>query len=312
MGIEATNLSNLLRDARDPGGDEGTSITYDEYAAFWQVAKKGGIDDGELKLLKGIETYEMGGDWASSATNLHRFVQKTAPLLRPASEQGVRVGTSQQTPRPSASPKKPSATLSIPAPGPYQGSLAAREDAQGTRSSRTQNLYEDLWDGGEWGYGRDASVAELRGNNVEFLQYTHPYPHEGRAHLYAREAVLKKAPESGVLDLTLFATPSSHVGPDSAAKDANYEKFAKNNRYRLRIEFPDGTIQNFSSTPQRALRNRPTGEAEYVTAFDLKIPLMKGDTKISAWPEGSAGVAGYIERRQTVLSFYGAPAATEE
>ena len=97
-------------------------------------------------------------------------------------------------------------------------------------------------------------------------------------------------------------TPSSHV-PESGTeseRQANRDEFARTNTYHIQIEFPDGTVVELPRDGQ-VIRNRAVGTAEYATAWDIAIPLMEGETKISAWPEGSGGVGGYIERRQTVI-----------
>ena len=81
---------------------------------------------------------------------------------------------------------------------------------------------------------------------------------------------------------------SGHTGA------ANTERWKNTNRYNIKVIHPDGTVEHM-----RGIKARN----EYSTAQDFSFKLQKGRTVIEAWPDGSAGVGGYVEGRRIELDY---------
>lgn len=97
-----------------------------------------------------------------------------------------------------------------------------------------------------------------------------------------------------IIDLTVLCNVSGHVGAENAAR------FAQSNKYVIKVTQPDGQALWMRGID----RKQPV---EYCTAQDISFELMKGTTVIEAWPEGSAGVGGYVEGRRYELHFGDTP-----
>lgn len=125
------------------------------------------------------------------------------------------------------------------------------------------------------------------------------------------EAWLTDTPKDGQLKLNLIASPSTHAGYSQAEKEANFEKFAKTNVYNLEIRFPDGTRETMKfdvagNSPPKYNDRNPAPSGAYASAspefvIDLNKWAGKGDIRIRGWADGSAGVEGYQEKRETIL-----------
>lgn len=111
---------------------------------------------------------------------------------------------------------------------------------------------------------------------------------------------INKAVPEGRLDLTVCMNVSGHD-----FKDANknllpgaqqmMEARAKDNKYVIQVTHPDGTIQKMTGIEAKGATS---------TAQDISIHGLKpGKTVVEAWPEGSAGVGGYVEGRRLEITY---------
>ena len=153
---------------------------------------------------------------------------------------------------------------------------------------------------------RDAGNAVIVSDNATLHVLSYCYgTHK------SMEAWLTDTPKDGMLKLNLIASPSTHAGYSQSEKQANFEKFAKTNVYNVEIQYPDGTreFKKFdvagNSPPQYNDRN-PAPSGAYASAspeltIDLNKWAGKGDVRIRGWADGSAGVEGYQEKRETIL-----------
>jgi hypothetical protein len=120
---------------------------------------------------------------------------------------------------------------------------------------------------------------------------------------------LKKALPDDRLDVTVCLNVSGHDFKDSQDRllpDAKQrlEARAKDNRYVIQVTRPDGTIERMTGIEAKGA---------LTTAQDISLRGMKpGTTVLEAWPEGSAGVGGYVEGRRLVITYAppGAPVDT--
>jgi hypothetical protein len=117
---------------------------------------------------------------------------------------------------------------------------------------------------------------------------------------------LKKALPDDRLDLTLCLNVSGHDFKDSNDKplpDAAQRLAARatDNRYVIQVTRPSGAIERMTGIEAKGA---------LTTAQDISVRDMKpGLTIIEAWPEGSAGVGGYVEGRRLEIT-YTPPGAT--
>jgi hypothetical protein len=153
---------------------------------------------------------------------------------------------------------------------------------------------------------RDAGNAVVVANNATLHTLTSCYgTHK------PMEAWLTKVPADGKLSMHLIATPSTHAGSDETECQQNFDSFAKTNVYNLEIVFPDGTreLKRFDvqgQSPPEVGSSKPsptkqTASASPEIVIDLNVWAGKGDIRIRGWADGSAGVGGYPEHRETVL-----------
>lgn len=106
---------------------------------------------------------------------------------------------------------------------------------------------------------------------------------------------LNKALPEGRLDLTVCLNVSGHDLKDLPNKQQALEARAKDNRYVIQITRPDGTTERMTGIEAKGALS---------TAQDISIKNMQpGKTIVEAWPEGSAGVGGYIEGRRLEISY---------
>jgi hypothetical protein len=84
-------------------------------------------------------------------------------------------------------------------------------------------------------------------------------------------------------ELSLLA----HYGNDALRK-----QFASTNSYQVRIQTQDGKSETMTFQ-----RNNPD-KIEFATRIPVEIPGTEGQVVLEAWPNGSAGVAGYSEARR--------------
>ena len=149
--------------------------------------------------------------------------------------------------------------------------------------------------------GRDAGNAVLVADNANLHTLTYCWgTHK------AMEAWLSQVPKNGQLVVNLICTPSTHAGSTDAQKAENFEKFAKTNVYNLEVLFPDGTSQKMKfDTDGNSPPKGPSSRSQYATPSpNVVIDLQKWagqDIRIRGWADGSAGVEGYKEHRETIL-----------
>lgn len=122
------------------------------------------------------------------------------------------------------------------------------------------------------------------------------------------EAWVSERPPNGKLVLNMLISPSIHAGSDRESKRKNYEKFGKENIYNMEVVYPDGTTDrvrfdvNGNEDPKRGYENSTFRAATLGPDLEIDVDKWKGqDIKIRGWADGSAGVAGYQERRETIL-----------
>ncbi len=153
---------------------------------------------------------------------------------------------------------------------------------------------------------RDAGNALLSVDNATLHTLTYCYgTHK------PMEAWLTKVPDDGKLSINVLITPSTHAGSTGAEKMKNFENFSKTNNYNVEVVYPDGTTTRLKfdvegNSPPKFSSGNPAKKGVTATASpDIEIDLNKwagkGDVRIRGWADGSAGVAGYIEHRETIL-----------
>jgi hypothetical protein len=111
---------------------------------------------------------------------------------------------------------------------------------------------------------------------------------------------LSKARPDDRRDLRVCLNVSGHDfkgADDKPLPDAKQRlaERAKDNRYVIQVTHPDGRIEKMTGIEAKGALS---------TAQDISIRGMKpGKTIVEAWPEGSAGVGGYIEGRRLEISY---------
>ncbi len=111
------------------------------------------------------------------------------------------------------------------------------------------------------------------------------------------EAWLANKPSDGKLKLNVITTPSWHVGSDNAAMTATAKKFALANTYHAEVIYADGTRE---SKTFKVNGNTPEWSSVSPT-FEIDLNKHPGDIRVRVWAQGSAGVGGYIEARETII-----------
>jgi hypothetical protein len=152
---------------------------------------------------------------------------------------------------------------------------------------------------------RDAGNAVVVADNATLHTLTYCYgTHK------PMEAWLTKVPEDGKLKMNMFITPSTHAGSTPEEKAKNFDLFGRTNNYNVEIIYPDGTREQHkfdvkgNSPPVHNAKN-PADRPETASAspeFTIDVNKWAGkDVRIRGWADGSAGVEGYIEHRETIL-----------
>lgn len=92
------------------------------------------------------------------------------------------------------------------------------------------------------------------------------------------------------LDLVVALNVSGHDLKERADKQEALAARAKGNRYVIQVTHPDGRVEKMTGIEAKGALS---------TAQDISIKNLKpGKLVVEAWPEGSAGVAGYVEGRR--------------
>ncbi len=149
----------------------------------------------------------------------------------------------------------------------------------------------------------DAGRALVVGDNVGLAVLRYSYG-TGKP----MQAWLTTPPPEGRLTLNVVIAPSCHAGNSPGDKAKNYELFGKTNVYNVEVRYADGSVEAIkfdvhanSIGDTRAVYDHPV----YATLSpDVVINLERAagnDVVVSGWADGSAGVAGYRERRETII-----------
>ena len=228
---------------------------------------------------------------------------------------GLRGASSVQTPSSAGAPGLPQALLDA-----QSAQRKLHQNADGT--ARITRHY----DGRELDLGK-STVAELpAGAFSAVMNQMKERPDAGRALVVAdnaslavlrfgygtgkpMEAWLQEAPRGKSLVLNVAIAPSCHAGDTPGEKSKNYELFGRTNVYNVEVAYPDGTVERMKFDVRAndvVAGDKPAYEHPvYATLSpDITIDLDRARGKnvvIRGWADGSAGVAGYRERRETIL-----------
>jgi len=106
---------------------------------------------------------------------------------------------------------------------------------------------------------------------------------------------LRQALPEGRLDLVVCLNVSGHDLKDRADSQQALASRAKDNRYVIQVTHADGKTERMTGIAANGALS---------TSQAISIHAMKpGTTIVEAWPEGSAGVGGYIEGRRLEISY---------
>jgi hypothetical protein len=154
------------------------------------------------------------------------------------------------------------------------------------------------------GDSRDSSRTILTAENADLVVLQHSHG-SGRA----MDAWVTKPPVDGVLRLHLLISVTwPDRGRQGKAPVDLFRGWARTNTYVCLVTPPDEAKLEFrfdvmgnTDPPAGYAADRP----RFATAspgFEIDIAKWSGESvRIEGWPEGSAGVGGYIERRQINL-----------
>jgi len=150
----------------------------------------------------------------------------------------------------------------------------------------------------------DAGRAMIVGDNVDLAVLRFGYGSHK-----SMEAWLTSPPKDNKVVLNMAISPSCHAGNTPEEKSKNYALFGKTNVYNVEVVYADGTTERMKFDVRGndvKPGDKPNYEAPvYATLSpDVVIDLDKAkgkDVKIRGWADGSAGVHGYVERRETIL-----------
>jgi hypothetical protein len=224
-----------------------------------------------------------------------------------------------------------SSAITTPSSTPAAGLPQALLDAQSAQRKLHQNAdgtprITRHYDGRELDLGK-TTVAELPpGAFSAVMNQMKERPDAGRALVVAdnaalavlrygygsgkpMEAWLTEPPKGKSLVLNIAIAPSCHAGETPGEKSKNYELFGKTNVYNVEVAYPDGTVERMKFDVRAndvVAGDKPAYEHPvYATLSpDITIDLEKARGKnvvVRGWADGSAGVAGYRERRETIL-----------
>ncbi len=124
------------------------------------------------------------------------------------------------------------------------------------------------------------------------------------------DAWLTSLPPQGLLELELVIAPSwPERGSGGVSAEEQFRKWATSNIYVTRIVLPDGDeVTTRYDVAGHALGDDEVPavtEAQFASVLRLgrfdAAAYTEQTIQIEGWAEGSAGVAGYVERRRTNL-----------
>ena len=110
-----------------------------------------------------------------------------------------------------------------------------------------------------------------------------------------QDVKITKALPNGRLDMTIAMNVSGHDFKDQPNRDALLTARAKTNSYNIQVTYPDGRTELMSGI-------KANGSLH--TVQDISISNVKpGEIIVEVWPDGSAGVGGYVEGRRLVIDY---------
>lgn len=154
---------------------------------------------------------------------------------------------------------------------------------------------------------RDSSSTMICSTSADLVILMHPY-RSGRA----MDAWITSLPKDGVLEIEVLITPTWPKAT-SARQGAReqFRQWAETNRYKTRITLPTGwgPESHVSAAADMTINSENcathTDQSPIATALNVGCFNIgrygSGRIKIEAWPDGSSGVKGYVERRRTNL-----------
>lgn len=156
---------------------------------------------------------------------------------------------------------------------------------------------------------RDSSATMICSDNADLFLLIHAYG-SGRA----MDAWVTSLPSRGLLQLDLIiapAWPKGGRGPDALVQ---FKRWATTNIYATRVELPSGgrsvgrftvggeAVHDAENGVQTTPEHKQPCFASVLHLGNFHIGRYgNAIVRIEAWPEGSAGVRGYVERRSTNL-----------
>jgi hypothetical protein len=194
-------------------------------------------------------------------------------------------------PKPSGSPTSPENSPLRPAFAPDE----VKQKAQVAKAERESRFLGDNF---------KASLMEVGVANVKAEPRFYGYG----THKPMTMALRTALPDDR-LDLRVCLNVSGHDFKDADGKplpDAKQrlEARAKDNRYVVQVTHADGRVEKMTGIEARGALS---------TAQDISIRGMKpGKTILEAWPEGSAGVGGYVEGRRLEITWTPPGAAVDQ
>jgi hypothetical protein len=150
----------------------------------------------------------------------------------------------------------------------------------------------------------DAGRAMIVGDNVDLAVLRFAYGSHK-----SMEAWLTSKPKDNRVVLNMAISPSCHAGATPEQKSKNYELFGKTNVYNVEVEYADGSKERMKFDV-RSNDVKPGDKPGYDSPVyatlspDIVIDLERAGgkaVKVRGWADGSAGVGGYVERRETIL-----------
>ncbi|MDP2344298.1 MAG: hypothetical protein Q8O67_25285 [Deltaproteobacteria bacterium] len=188
---------------------------------------------------------------------------------------------------------KPSATSSSPLAPAFERGKAKFQDQIETAMDESKDLAA-----GFKACLMEVGVANAKGSPMFYGYGTHK----------PMTMSLNKALPDNRLDLTVCLNVSGHDFKGADGKpvpggQAMLDARAKDNKYVIQVTRPDGKVETMRGIEAKGALS---------TAQDISIKDMKpGKTIVEAWPEGSAGVGGYVEGRRLEINYNppGGPAA---
>lgn len=178
-------------------------------------------------------------------------------------------------------------TATTPAAPAASGPLAPAFDRNNTKFPR--QIKRALSEAADLGEGFYAARMHVACANVQGTPHFYGYKTNKPQTLS-----LSKPPPDNRLDLTLAMNVSAHDFKNLADKESRKLDRATKNAYVIQVTHPDGKVDTLGGIKA----NGAFSSAQDISIRDLK----PGVTVVEMWPEGSAGVHGYVEGRRLEIS----------